>query len=215
MFLRLALCACLTVPSWAGLLTVANHSFETAAIGTIGGVSGVVTSWTAGGSGSSANLRPSAAQLSGGPADGLQVLQVTDGSRFQTLTDVLTANTLYTLTVAVGKPSDLTMRSYVFTLEAGSTVIATASAPPNSIPANGDMDDVSISYSALAGDALLGQALTIRLSHTNAGGDALALYDNVRLDATAIDPSAVPEPASALLLLAGLAAACLGRRYAG
>lgn len=187
------------------LLTVANSSFEFAAVGTIGGGTGIVPNWTAAGSGASQNLRTSATQLSGGPSDGLQVLQVTDGSRFQTLTDVLAANTIYTLTVAVGKRNDLTMASYRFTLEAGASVIATASAPPNGIPAGGDMDDVTITYTALAGDPLLGQALTIRLSHVNSSGDAIALYDNVRLDASPVTTGDVPEPGAAFLLALGLA----------
>lgn len=208
----LLIAAACTLPSWAGLLTVANHSFESPTIGTVGGGSGIITSWTGSVGSSSLTLRPSAAQLSGGPADGLQVLYMNAGSRFQTLADVLTANTLYTLTVAVGNRNDLTMASYLFTLEAGSTVIATASAPPNGIPADGDMDDVTISYTALAGDPLLGQALTIRLSHVVGTGDNHALYDNVRLDASAVNTGNVPEPSSMLLLSAGLAAFTLRRR---
>ncbi|MBS1826335.1 MAG: PEP-CTERM sorting domain-containing protein [Acidobacteria bacterium] len=186
------------------LLTVANHSFESPTLGTVGGASGIISSWTGSVGSSSLTLRPSAAQLSGGPADGLQVLYMNLGSRFQTLADVLTANTVYTLSVAVGNRNDLSMASYLFTLEAGSTVIATASAPPNSIPADGDMDDVTISYTALAGDPLLGQALTIRLSHVVGTNDNHALYDNVRLDASAITTGDVPEPASMLLAAAGL-----------
>lgn len=208
----LLIAAACSLPSWAGPLTVANHSFESPTIGTVGAGSGIISNWTGSPGSSALTLRPSAAQLSGGPADGLQVLHVSSGSRFQTLADVLTSNTLYTLTVAVGNRNDVTMASYLFTLEAGSTVIATASAPPNTIPADGDMDDVTISYTALAGDPLLGQALTIRLSHVLGTGDNHALYDNVRLDASPVTSGTVPEPSSILLLSAGLAAAALRQR---
>jgi len=200
----LLIAAAISLPLPGGLLTVANHSFESPTIGTVGAGSGIVTSWTASAGASTLTLRPSATQVSGGVPDGLQVLQVSSGSRFQTLADLLTVNTIYTLTVAVGNRNDVTMASYLFTLEAGSTVIATASAPPNTIPADGDFDDIAISYTALAGDPLLGQALTIRLSHVVGTGDNHALYDNVRLDASPFTTGDVPEPASMLLAAAGL-----------
>ncbi len=208
----LVLAASFTLPAFGGLLTVANHSFELPNIGTVGGGSGIVADWTATAGSSSLTLRPSAANLSGGPADGLQVLQMTSGSRFQTLSDVLTANMVYSLTVAVGNRNDVTMASYLFTLEAGSTVLATASGPPNGIPADGDFNDVTITYTALAGDPLLGQALTIRLTHISGANDVHALYDNVRLDASAQQTGDVPEPGSVILCVAGLAAFGLRRR---
>ncbi|MBL8174942.1 MAG: hypothetical protein JNK48_09735, partial [Bryobacterales bacterium] len=197
--------AAFTLPLPGALLTVANHSFELPAIGTVGGGSGIITSWTASPGSSFLTLRPSAAQYSGTVPHGSQVLQANSGSRFQTLADVLAANTIYTLTVAVARRNDSTMASYLFALEAGATVLATAQAPPNSIPAAGGFNDVSISYTALAGDPLLGQALTIRLSHTSGTNDAHALYDNVRLDASPFATGNVPEPASFLIAAAGLA----------
>jgi hypothetical protein len=193
-------------------ITVLNPSFELAAIGTPGATSGVIANWSVTPGGISANLRATAAQLPGGVPDGLQVLQVETGSRFQTLTSVLTADTVYSLTVGVGRRSDRTMGSYLFTLEAGGTVIATGSAPPSVLPPVGGFLDVGILYTALAGNPLLGQALTIRFSHTAGPGDSHVLYDNVRLSATPLVPGEVPEPATALLLGVGLVGIGFARR---
>lgn len=207
-----AVCACL---GWGAPLTILNHSFELAAVGTPGGGSGIVTDWTVSSGGNSGVLRPDSTQVSGSPnpliPDGLQVLQVFSGSRFQTLTDVFMANTLYTLTVAVGQRLDFPLSSYSFTLEAGANVLATASGPPGAIPPSGGFVDVQLTFLALPGDPNLGQPITIRLSHLSGTNDIFALYDNVRLDASPANLEEIPEPGASLLVISALGMFALWR----
>jgi hypothetical protein len=70
-------------------------------------------------------------------------------------------------------------------------------------PGRGLYLPTSISYTSTVSDPLAGQALRIRL-RTVGGGQTL--FDDVRLEATAIDvdPNPVPEPST--LALAGVAA---------
>ena len=140
----------------------------------------------------------------------------------QVLGDVLTANTTYTLTVAVGNINsgptqqfgnfDLSgFPGYRIELLAGGTVLASDSEGIASPISEGVFADRTVSYTASAADALLGQSLEIRLYNTNLtdpafpGVDLEVDFDNVRLDA---EPVTVTAPAA--LGLFGLGIAGLG-----
>jgi hypothetical protein len=185
----------------AAPIFITNHSFESANIGTQGAVSSIHPGWTGG-----LVFYPTATSVPVVP-DGKQVmfLQGPGAATFQTLSDVLLANTDYTLTVDVLSRADFNpLISYQIRLEAGSTVLATTSAP---VPAAGTVVTAQLQFAALAGNPNLGQPLTIRLISTGAGSST-SLFDNVRLDAT---PTAVPEPGAASLALVGLACLLAGR----
>lgn len=190
-------CAAMAVASTtvtAAPIVVDNFSFESAAIGAPGGVSSVHPGWTGG-----LVFRPTTATVPVVP-DGLQVLflQGAGASSTQTLSAVLTAGTTYTLLVDVGSRQDFNfIGTYAITLEGASGVLASTTTPT---PANGSFVTASLSYAALIGDASLGQALTIRITHTGAGSST-GLFDNVRLDAS---PTNVPEPSSIGFVLLGL-----------
>jgi len=84
-----------------------------------------------------------------------------------------------------------TFPGYSVALLAGSTVLASES---SLMPNNGWLTS-TVNYTALAGNPLLGTALTILLTT----GGTQVNFDNVRLDV-----SPVPEPETYALLLAGL-----------
>lgn len=122
----------------------------------------------------------------------------------QTLSDVLTANTQYNLTVDVGNPAAYTgfpelagFPGYAVQLLAGGNVLASES---SLTLGEGTFGTSTLSYTATAGDALLGQALEIRLLNTSATTGVEVDFDNVRLNA--ISATAVPEPTSMLGILA-------------
>lgn len=122
----------------------------------------------------------------------------------QTLSDVLTANTQYTLSVDVGNtapdpafPNLGGFPGYAVQLLAGGSVIEQES---SLTIAEGTFGTSTLSYIATAGDPLLGQPLEIRLLNTLSTSGVEVDFDNVRLNA--ISATAVPEPTSMLGILA-------------
>lgn len=127
------------------------------------------------------------------------------GSLSQILTTSVLVGWDYTLTVAVGD-RDAGPRpdfgGYRIDLLDGDSVIATTGNVLAS-PGNGTFTDVSLFYTAQAGDAGL---LEIRLTAIGLAGSTHATdFDNVRLDA-------IPEPGTAMLVLLGLSGLALRRR---
>ena len=110
----------------------------------------------------------------------------------QTLTEILTANTTYTLQVEVGNRFDSDFSGYSIELLAGGNVLALE----NSLsPLEGNFETSVLSFTASPGNPNLGQALEIRFSVPGSQPN----FDNVRLDATVI-----PIPASIVLFSMGL-----------
>lgn len=133
----------------------------------------------------------------------------------QTLGTVLTANTIYELTVEVGNIGsgdgfDLSgFPGYRVALLAGGVEIA---ADNNSLTiAEREFAQSTVSFTTGAAHAQLGQTLGIRLVNLNPAnpppGDIEVDFDDVQLSSFS-----VPEPASAALLLGGFALAFRTRR---
>ena len=120
--------------------------------------------------------------------------------------------TQYTLTVAIGnvKGSDSSLYNapgnVSFSLLANGSAIATEQVPNGSVP-NGTFEDFSLTYTSPASGTIIGQNLTLQLAALPESGTAYKpVFDNVTLDALALDPPAVPEPATFSLTLFGFAA---------
>jgi autotransporter-associated beta strand protein len=105
-----------------------------------------------------------------------------DSTLSQTLTDTLLPNTLYTLSVDVGRRNDLGMPGYSISLYAGSTLLASASGGSNSFSPGWI---TAVATYASPSSVTPDQTLKIVL-----GGKGVQIeFDNVRLDATAASAS--------------------------
>jgi len=196
----------------ADSITVLNPSFESPAVSPGVFSVGVITDWSV-----------SAGNLPGGvfhpvgltyndlsDIDGNQVAYSNGGIISQTLTETLQAGMTYTLMVEVGNRADTNFSGYLIELLAGTTVIASDN---NGVaPASGEFLTSTIEYTAMAGDADLGEALSIQLRafgiQTN--------FDNVRLNGVDVDggTTVIPTPTASLLSLMGLTVFAARRRKA-
>jgi outer membrane lipoprotein-sorting protein len=156
-------------------------------------------------SGDSGTFNPSAAALPGGQAPQGQNVAYSNTPAFwitQVLATPLLAGTSYTLGVDVIHRLDTGFPGYEVQLLAGSSVIAVDNS--RLLPEAGQALRSTISYTAAANDPLAGQHLVVRFRSLGTQVD----FDDVRLTATA-----VPEPACAGLLLAGLLGTAAWRRH--
>lgn len=169
-------------------IVVTNSSFELPVLGD-DGYTYSAPGWQTPGSSASGTFNPTAAEISGEAYDGQNVLYVmVGGFATQALTNdlnqaaTLQPNTAYIVTLAVGDRNDNSFGGIDLQIFAGSTLIrrniALTSAPPD----NGYVV-YSFSSDALpAGNALLGQPLSITLKSL-AGGQTL--YDSVSVQGAA------------------------------
>jgi hypothetical protein len=192
-------------------VTIVNPSFEDDVYADTGfSYTDPITGWTR--SGSHVTVwNPSATYFTqtGVIPDGNQVMVVDPNGTYvtQVLSDTLTANTLYTLTVGIGNRIGGTFGGHNIQLRAGGTVLAQAL---NTVsPADNQFLDATVSFFAPVGHAQLGQALEVRL--LRAGVTGQTEFDLVRLDALLIP---APEPSSLMLAVAGLALLRIRRRKA-
>ncbi len=198
----------LSCAAHAAPVSVANPSFESPALSGANAFTTVAPAgWTSTG-GSSGVWLPS---ITGYAApDGVQVAYSNGSVLSQTLADVLTANTEYTLTVSVGLRPGIPAPGYEVTLLAGSTVLGTVNQSSVSL-VSGHFVPVQVAYFAVAGDSLIGQALEIRLGSSAAQVN----FDAVSLDARLIQApgeTAVPLPAALPLFASALGLSALLRR---
>ena len=99
-----------------------------------------------------------------------------NSSTSQTLADTLQPNTTYTLSVDVGRRSDLGMPGYSISLYAGPTLLASTSGAGNSFPAGWT---TAVATYTTSSSVTSGQALKIVLG----GSGVQTEFDNVRLSA--------------------------------
>lgn len=187
--------------AWAVPITVLNPSFESPFSGVIScGLNcsynvGAVPNWTT--TGNTGVFHPSALYLNLPLPNGVQTGYSNGGTLSQTLAATLQANTVYTLTVDVGRRLDQAFPGASITLLAGITVLGTTAAL---VPTPGNFLPVGVTYTSLVSDPLIGQNLRIVLTSNGVQIN----FDNVRLDAVPVF-TPVPEPSSWALLLPGLA----------
>jgi len=188
----------------ASLLTIADPSFEGLTLSPGSFTSGTYAagSWNSGGN--AGIFRPTTASYPGGAPDGSYVGYSSSSTVIdQVLSATLTANTTYTLGVAVGSRLDGPHNDgYTIQLLAGGVLLSGTTNFP--VPADGSFVFATDAYTAGASDPHLGQALEIRLISAPTGQTS---FDNVTLDAV----PAVPEPASIMMLGITAAGAGLGR----
>ena len=116
----------------------------------------------------------------------------------QTIGGYLQDNVQYTLSVAVGKRIGLSFAGARIELLAGDTIIGSQILGTDSLIPAGQFTDITFSVDSNTLDqALLGEFLTIKLSPFTDLESAIVDFDNVRL--TSIE---IPEPASAILMIA-------------
>lgn len=206
---RVSLWVCIEILGFstvhASVVAIGDPSFEGIALSPGGFTSGLyaTNSWN-----SNVNagiFRPTASSYPGGAPDGLNIAYSSSSAVIdQVLTATLTANTTYTLSVAVGSRLDPPhLDGYTIQLLAGGVVLAGTTNFP--VPTDGSFIVATDVYTAGVSDPHLGQALEIRLLSAPTGQTS---FDNVQLDATL----SAPEPGRIMLLGLAAAGACLDRR---
>jgi hypothetical protein len=158
---------------------ITNPSFESPVVAEAD--FGAADGWViAPGPGYAGVFNPTVAQVPTVP-DGAQVgFAGLSGSLTQTLSSVLTANTLYTLQVDVGRRLDgsNTVIDHVVRLLAGTTVVAEGSV---SALDPGEFKTLTVTFLTGAAHPELGSALGIQLFSPTPEGSQV-LFDNVRLE---------------------------------
>jgi hypothetical protein len=197
-------------PLAAQPIAITNPGFEADVLGD-GGVTFSPSDWFR--FGNAGLLNPAAAAYPGGAAPEGQNVAFSNNAASglsQTLAATLAPSTTYTLSYLVGNPVDQPFPGYRVELLVGSTVVGFDAGFVS--PADGQFLPASLSYTSGAADPLLGQALGIRLrsaSGEQVNFDAFSLVAQSTL-------AAVPEPATVVLLGAGLlGVAVAARRRAG
>lgn len=129
--------------------------------------------------------------------EGTQVLYTNSRTVQQTLIDVVEEGLTYTLEVEVVNRPTFGSMNYIVELVFGDTVVAFDHA--SLVPPVGGSLTSTLTYTALAGDPLIGESITIRLG----GPGSQCNFDNVRLNG-------VPSPST--LALVGIGGLFASRR---
>ena len=198
----------LTTGARADSVTIVNPSFETTntltpnCAGTGCAYNFSIPDWTIGGINASAgSFQPGSSSIYFNTAlpDGSIVAFINTGSISQTLTGIsLLANSVYTLSVDVGRRNDVAGVNYSLNLLDGSNVFcSTPAGSNNSSIAAGTFADITLTCAT--GATVPGGFLGIELT-----GDGRQInFDNVQLDVTSSTVS-TPEPSVLALTFVGL-----------
>jgi hypothetical protein len=211
----LAICGWCCTHLSAGIIGVANSSFESEVLASGAGTTDAITDWIGS---STANVQygvynPAAVSYTGGAPDGSNVAYLLeDGpsiSISQILTTDLQANDIYTFSVDIGLRSDtnvfvpgLGCYGYDAALEAGGVVLNSLSAINKNncnLLTNGQFTTLSFTFNSGASPATLGDPLEIVLTAGASGSfsePAEIDFDAVSLSDTASVTSTAPEPAT-------------------
>jgi hypothetical protein len=122
---------------------------------------------------------------------------------------MISSNTVYTLTVALGNRNDnlfFDTGTYTIDLLANGVSVAESTRAGSAI-AHGTFSDLSAIFTSPASGPLIGESLTIRLSATAGSANDEAILDNVRLTS-----APVPEPAISALMVVAIAIFVLRQR---
>ena len=203
-----ALAFCLAASgTWADSISIQNASFETTnpltipCAGTGCAFNFSLPDWTIAGINAAAgSFQPGSNSLYFNTAvpDGSIVAFINTGSISQTLTGVsLLANSVYTLSVDVGRRNDVAGANYSLNLLDGSNVFCTSGSNSNGSITAGTFTDITLTCTT--GATVPGGFLGIELT-----GDGRQIdFDNVQLDVTTSTVS-TPEPGVLALTFVGL-----------
>jgi hypothetical protein len=189
-------------PAWGTVIPVANPGFEDQPLGDGATGVGLPTGWN----GSDAGwFNPTTSNYPGEAPEGQNAAWLnTNGVLWQTVAGTsITAGLTYELEVLVGYRLDTVTPNYSVELRANNQngMLLASKNQTHVSPTQGTFSPLSLSFTAQAGDAFLGQALTIRMW----SADVQTNFDDVNL-------SYVPEPTTFALLGCGLAWLSLGAR---
>jgi hypothetical protein len=205
-FCAVAFCF-LTAGAWADSVSIQNASFETTnpltipCAGTGCAYNFSIPDWTIGGINASAgSFQPGSSSIYFNTAlpNGSIVAFINTGSISQTLTGIsLLANSVYTLSVDVGRRNDVVAANYSLNLLDGSSVFCTSGSNSNGSITAGTFADITLTCAT--GATVPGGFLGIELT-----GDGRQIdFDNVQLDVTTSTVS-TPEPSVLALTFVGL-----------
>ena len=155
----------------ATVIKVNNPGFEDNKLGSGGSIASA-NGWLI--SGPAGTFYPPASSFPDLAPQGNNVAFADAANLSQIIPESLQANTVYSLIVEVGDRANVGFVGYAVNLYAGSTLLATASAP---LPPNGGFVTAAVNYDVQPGDPLIGQILTIEL----VSGGGQTEFDAVRL----------------------------------
>lgn len=154
-------------------------------------------------------FNPPSSRFSGQAPEGQNVAWSANREIFQTLNDVLLADTEYTLQVKVGDALYSAYDGYEIRLYAyhdATTRVLLAEDNTTATPADGTFETATLSFTTGSSHAELGQQLQISLfANQGTNPTSQAYFDDVRLDATTI-----PEPTCVVGLLSMLLVGLVG-----
>ena len=214
----------------AASIFVANHSFEDQRLSDGGYQVGFgPADWSGGLASPTGPSNPLSGDFLDAVPDGDNVMfsatgydgSFYSGSNFQRVADSLMANTRYTLTIEVGRQLGLDLADFAVELTddaspANSTVYASGTLASDEID-SGRFRTLTFSFdSTTALDKALGIRIRTFYNAQQGTNQRITYFDNVRLDASPIVASAVPEPAQWAFMIGGfgvLGSAARFRRF--
>ena len=169
--------------AFADPVDVGNPSFESPVLSPGGYIIGSFDSWDA--TGTAGVFYPASYQFNLPLPDGNQIGFANNTSQLaQTLSATLQSNTIYTLTVYVGKRLDCCNDgTYSVELYAGNELLGSENSQD---PAPGDFAISTVTFTSDNPDPLEGEPLQIVLRATQPVGGFQIAFDSVNLDATPV-----------------------------